>query len=423
MSYRDPMARIRDKDACPGSLQVHQAADGALARVRLPGGMIGPHQLEALAHAANDLGSPAMELTSRGNIQIRALTDAAKMAEIVAGVGLLPSETHERARNIVASPLSGRAGGSADIRDVVTELDGAIQAEPELAGLPGRFLFGVDDGRADISGLGADVGVHVVDESTALLLAGRDTGVRVPMSDAAAALVQIAVRFAVSRGKCLAGDGTRRSRGSCWMAFAPAQSPGRRGRPSPGRQSAGSSRTTAGWRWALPFRWGCCRRVSRSILAAINAPMVDHAVALRARLRSRRQTSPTPLCGYWRRWGLVFDEHSAVAFGQRVHGPPRLRAFRRPTSAPTPRRAIDEPATGASPALRRVRTRLRQSRRVRSWWRPETDTGRAAPTRRVSGCSTTSATPPRSTGSRSPRSAPRPTCRDFPTTSHAWWCG
>ena len=50
-------------------------------------------------------------------------------------------------------------------------------------------MFGVDDGRADISGLGADVGVHFLDQTfldqasldqteAALLLAGRDTGVR-----------------------------------------------------------------------------------------------------------------------------------------------------------------------------------------------------------------------------------------------------
>ena len=81
--YGDLVARIRDRDACPGALQLHQAADGALARVRLPGGVISPAQLEALAHAATRFGSPAMELTSRGNIQLRAITDTAAVAEIV----------------------------------------------------------------------------------------------------------------------------------------------------------------------------------------------------------------------------------------------------------------------------------------------------------------------------------------------------
>ena len=196
------MARIRDRDACPGALQLHQAADGALARVRLPGGVISAGQLEALARAATEFGSPAMELTSRGNIQLRAITDTAAVAEIAATAGLLPSETHERVRNIVASPLSGRVGGLADIRVLVTELDEAIQSEPALADLPGRFLFGVDDGRADISGLAADAGAHFLDETTAaLLLAGRDTGVRLDRPDVVPALIAIATRFATIREK------------------------------------------------------------------------------------------------------------------------------------------------------------------------------------------------------------------------------
>ncbi|MEO3759210.1 precorrin-3B synthase [Mycobacterium sp. B14F4] len=196
------MARTRARDACPGALQVHRAADGALARIRLPGGVITAAQLQALAGAATEWGTGTLELTSRGNVQIRGIHDgyAAAVAEAVAAAGLLPSPTHERVRNIVASPLSGRVGTAPDVRALVTDLDGAIRAEPGLAGLPGRFLFGIDDGRGDISGLGADVGVHVAGDTAALLLGGRDTGVRLPLSAAAPTLTEVAQRFAETRG-------------------------------------------------------------------------------------------------------------------------------------------------------------------------------------------------------------------------------
>jgi precorrin-3B synthase len=201
-SYGDLVARTRERDACPGALQLHHAADGALARVRLPGGMISARQLEELARAVTRFGSPGMELTSRGNIQLRAITDTAAVADMVAAVGLLPSQSHERVRNIVASPLSGRVGRTTDIRGLVTELDEAIQSEPALAELPGRFMFGLDDGRADISGLAADVGAHFLDEATAaLLLAGSDTGVRLTPPDVVPALVAVATRFSATRGK------------------------------------------------------------------------------------------------------------------------------------------------------------------------------------------------------------------------------
>ncbi|MEV0671774.1 precorrin-3B synthase [Mycobacterium sp. NPDC050441] len=195
------MTRTRDQDACPGALTVHQAADGALVRIRLPGGMITPAQMTALAEIAEKFGSPAMELTSRGNIQIRALTDTGGPATALADAGLLPSPTHERARNIVASPLSGRSGGIIDIRPLITELDDAIQAEPALAGLPGRFWFSLDDGRGDVSGIDADAGVHARDDGTcALLLAGRDTGVRLDTGDAVTTLIEVARRFVGIRG-------------------------------------------------------------------------------------------------------------------------------------------------------------------------------------------------------------------------------
>src|ERR1700757_4361484 len=97
--YGDGMGRTRDADACPGALTLHTAADGSLARIRLPGGMITAPQLGALARAGTEFGSPAMELTSRGNIQIRGITDEAALARTVAAASLLPSPTHERVRN------------------------------------------------------------------------------------------------------------------------------------------------------------------------------------------------------------------------------------------------------------------------------------------------------------------------------------
>src|SRR6185503_18745439 len=134
-------------------------------------------------------------------IQIRGIADTAAIADAVAAAGLLPSISHEGVRNIVASPLSGRSGGVADIRGWVHRLGEAIQAEPVLATLPSRFWFGLDDGRGDVSGLGADVGAHVLEPDTAgLLVAGRDTGVRLPASQAVGALVSVAARFAGSRG-------------------------------------------------------------------------------------------------------------------------------------------------------------------------------------------------------------------------------
>jgi precorrin-3B synthase len=78
------MARSRDTDACPGALQVHQAADGALARVRMPGGTLTAAQLAALADTSNRLGSGTLELTGRGNLQIRGITDVTAVADAIA---------------------------------------------------------------------------------------------------------------------------------------------------------------------------------------------------------------------------------------------------------------------------------------------------------------------------------------------------
>ncbi|HEY0935629.1 MAG TPA: precorrin-3B synthase [Trebonia sp.] len=153
-----PVAGRPAADRCPGVLRLLEAADGRLARVRLPGGLVSAAQLRVLGRLARELGDGRAELTSRGNVQLRGLTAdaAAPLTGALAQAGLLPSLEHDRVRNVLASPLAGLDRG-ADLTGVVRALDAGLCARERLAELPGRFLFAVDDGRGDVAGLGADV--------------------------------------------------------------------------------------------------------------------------------------------------------------------------------------------------------------------------------------------------------------------------
>ncbi|MFH8791136.1 cobalamin biosynthesis protein CobG [Streptomyces sp. NPDC017941] len=163
----------RDRgDACPGALRLHGAHDGALARVRVPGGVLTVRQAEALLGAAEELGDGELHLTSRGNVQLRGLRDAcgAELAGLLGAAGLLPSAAHERVRNIVASPLSGLDGhGLRDVRPWLVSLDASLCASEAAPALSGRFLFALDDGRGDVAALDADVTLRAAEDGGALL--------------------------------------------------------------------------------------------------------------------------------------------------------------------------------------------------------------------------------------------------------------
>ena len=182
-------------DACPGVFAPHDAADGALARIRLPGGAIDAAALRAVADCADELGDGHLHLTSRGNLQLRGLSRSSALSARLMDAGLLPSATHERVRNILASPLAGiasdptarvdvvasttlgtRETGSCDVRGLAAELDRGLCARPELAGLPGRFLFALDDGRGDVAAEEPDLCWQAPGR---LLVAGLDTGLHV----------------------------------------------------------------------------------------------------------------------------------------------------------------------------------------------------------------------------------------------------
>ncbi|MFH8757417.1 precorrin-3B synthase [Streptomyces atroolivaceus] len=186
-------------DACPGALRLHRADDGALARIRIPGGVLTPRQAEALGRAAERFGDGELHLTSRGNVQLRGLAPdcGAGLAGLLDDAGLLPSERHERIRNVVASPLSGLDGlGAADVRPWLTGLDRLLCASDGATELSGRFLFALDDGRGDVDALGADLTLLAHGADGALLRIGDgDAVLRVPSTDGPRAALTAAETF------------------------------------------------------------------------------------------------------------------------------------------------------------------------------------------------------------------------------------
>ncbi|KAA1417148.1 nitrite reductase [Nocardioides humilatus] len=181
------------------------ADDGALVRIRVPGGQLDTASLVALTAVAAEYGDGRVRVTGRSNLQLRALprVDATLPTEVVAAIeatGLLPSRAHDLARNVLCSPQTGRAGGLADLRPVVADLDRAICASPALAGLPGRFLFTLDDGRGDVRGRHVDLGLDALDESSARLRVGPGLADILRLDEAAGVLVELAEEFVRSRG-------------------------------------------------------------------------------------------------------------------------------------------------------------------------------------------------------------------------------
>jgi len=171
----------------------------------VPGGRLPDGALRALSAASAVFADGDVHLTSRGNLQLRGITldecgsVPVGLSDAVAAAGLLPSASHERVRNIVASPLSGLEGGLADIRPLVCDLDAELCSDPALTDLPGRFLFGIDDGRGDIAALRCDLTAIVRGADTATISIGALEGPTVPLTQVPTTMIRLARRFSEVR--------------------------------------------------------------------------------------------------------------------------------------------------------------------------------------------------------------------------------
>lgn len=200
------MAVVRARgDRCPGVFRPWPAHDGLLVRLRLVGGRVSARALCSLVEVAEQFGDGRVHVTSRANLQLRAfpgrdgrLDEAARVA--LERTGLLPTRTHELVRNVMLSPQSGLAGGKADLRPTASELDRLLCADTTLAGLPGRFLFVLDDGRGDLLHRSCDLGLVALDGRVGQLRIGSGWGEVVPLRSAPERLTGLAAAFVRSRG-------------------------------------------------------------------------------------------------------------------------------------------------------------------------------------------------------------------------------
>src|ERR1700748_1935785 len=104
-----------------------QSADGLIVRLKLTGGIVDVLLAERIAGWSSRWGNGLIDLSSRGNLQLRgfsihhlpALHDALAEAEL-----LEDSETGEAARNVVCSPLAGLDPAAVlDVRPIAKSLE------------------------------------------------------------------------------------------------------------------------------------------------------------------------------------------------------------------------------------------------------------------------------------------------------------
>ncbi|WP_084536723.1 precorrin-3B synthase [Azospirillum halopraeferens] len=145
--------RPRRRGACPGAVAPMMVGDGLLVRVRVPAGVLpaaAARRIAALAALAAAHGNGLIELSHRGNLQIRGVT-AATLPAVTAGLdalGLLAADAvSEAVRNVLTAPAAGiDADAVLDVRAPALALDARLAADAALHRLPPKFGFVVDGG-------------------------------------------------------------------------------------------------------------------------------------------------------------------------------------------------------------------------------------------------------------------------------------
>ena len=192
------------RGACPSLDQPMVTGDGLLVRLTLATRALRPTQWAALTTAAAVHGNGRLEISRRGNLQLRGLA-ADRMAGLATAI-VAAKIALAAAPPIEIHPLAGRIPGAvADPRPLAAALRAAVDAATWGNALPAKTSVVIDGGGAwTLAGLGADCRLTALDGAAWRLTCGaHDFG---PFDAARAAAATLKVLATLAAGRCRARD-------------------------------------------------------------------------------------------------------------------------------------------------------------------------------------------------------------------------
>ena len=137
------------KGFCPGALRPMMSGDGLVVRVRPFDGRLRRAQADGIATLAAAHGNGLIDLSSRGNIQLRGVREDSHAALITGlrAMSLVDADPQiESRRNILVTPF-WQTGEETEAFAVALTAGLSVAGAPQV---PGKFGFAVDTGRAPV---------------------------------------------------------------------------------------------------------------------------------------------------------------------------------------------------------------------------------------------------------------------------------
>lgn len=164
---------------CPSTLRPMATGDGWLVRLHPPGNALSPRQLGRVAELAQENGNGLVEISARGNLQLRGVTAETHplLVQALLGEGLVDeTESDGPQRVTLTSPLAGH--DPSDLIDAAA-LAAAIEMRCRaIPGLPAKLGIAVDGGgRLPLEGFAADMRVVAVEPGTVAIGLACNSGI------------------------------------------------------------------------------------------------------------------------------------------------------------------------------------------------------------------------------------------------------